>query len=106
MPPKQDASKPMSKAQLMTELATMNDMTKKAVEEFYDSISVVIRRELRSKGEIAILPGLVVLKKATRKASKARMGRNPATGEAMQISAKPAKTVVRASLRKALKEMV
>jgi len=96
----------MSKAELMSELADKNGLTKKAVEDLMNSLKDIIRRELNSKGEIAALPGLVVLKKATKKASKARMGRNPATGEAMQISAKPAKTVVRASLRKELKEMV
>ncbi|MEJ2693640.1 MAG: HU family DNA-binding protein, partial [Candidatus Thiodiazotropha sp.] len=37
---------------------------------------------------------------------KARMGRNPATGEAIKIPAKPAKTVVKVTALKALKDKI
>jgi len=46
------------------------------------------------------LPGMVKLVVQKR---KARMGRNPATGEAIKI---PAKTVVKARIQKALKDAV
>lgn len=106
MPPKRNVTKAMSKAELMSELAAKTDLPKKTVEGLFDALYDIIRRELRAKGEIGALPGLVVLKKAQKKATKAREGRNPRTGEPVQIAAKPAKTVVRASLRKQLKEMV
>jgi nucleoid DNA-binding protein len=48
----------------------------------------------------------VEIKRVTKPATKARQGRNPATGEPMMIKAKPARTVVRAQPLKALKEMV
>ena len=52
-----------------------------------------------SKGEF-VLPGMVKLVVQKR---KARMGRNPATGEAIKI---PAKTVVKARIAKQLKDAV
>jgi nucleoid DNA-binding protein len=42
----------------------------------------------------------------TRPATKARPGRNPATGETIMIKAKPARTVVKALALKSLKEWV
>ncbi len=96
----------MTKSQYMAELASNNDMTKAAIEGVFATIEKIVRRELLSKGEISPLPGLVVFRKATKKATAARMGRNPQTGEAIQISAKPSKTVIKASLRKCLKDMV
>src|SRR5262249_2741584 len=56
-------------------------------------------RKLRRPGEF-VLPGMVKLVVQKR---KARMGRNPATGEAIKI---PAKTVVKARIAKQLKDAV
>ena len=55
--------------------------------------------ELKRSGEF-VLPGMVKLVVQKR---KARMGRNPATGEAIKI---PAKTVVKARIAKQLKDTV
>ena len=49
--------------------------------------------------------GLVKVKRVEKPATKERMGRNPATGEPMVISAKPKRTVVKALALKTLKEM-
>jgi len=57
------------------------------------------RFELKRAGEF-VLPGMVKLVVQKR---KARMGRNPATGEAIKI---PAKTVVKARIAKQLKDAV
>ena len=54
---------------------------------------------MQSNGEF-VLPGMVKLVKQNR---QARMGRNPATGESIQI---PAKTVVKARIAKQLKDAV
>ena len=56
-------------------------------------------KELKRSGEF-VLPGMVKLVVQKR---KARMGRNPATGEAIKI---PAKTVVKARIAKQLKDAV
>lgn len=46
----------------------------------------------------------VVIEPKLRKATKKRMGRNPQTGEAVEISAKPASVRVAARVSKSLKE--
>jgi nucleoid DNA-binding protein len=52
------------------------------------------------------MPGLLKLKLVRKPATKARMGKNPFTGQEMMIKAKPARNVVKAQPLKSLKEMV
>ena len=67
--------------------------------EFFDALTELAEKELKRSGEF-VLPGMVKLVVQKR---KARMGRNPATGEAIKI---PAKTVVKARIAKQLKDAV
>ena len=67
--------------------------------ELFDELAALSEKELKRAGEFT-LPGMVKLVVQKR---KARMGRNPATGEAIKI---PAKTVVKARIQKALKDAV
>ena len=60
--------------------------------EFFEYLTELAEKELKRSGEFT-LPGMVKL--YVRK-TKARMGRNPATGEPIKI---PAKTVVKARIR-------
>lgn len=54
-----------------------------------------------------IVPELgVKIRRIKKKATKARMGRNPMTGEEVKIAAKPARTVVKVTALKALKESI
>ena len=46
------------------------------------------------------------IKRVEKKATPARQGKNPRTGEPMTIPAKPKRTVVKALALKGLKEMV
>ena len=62
-------------------------------------LTTLSEKELKRAGEF-VLPGMVKLVVQKR---KARMGRNPATGEAIKI---PAKTVVKARIAKQLKDAV
>ncbi len=89
----------MTKSQLMQALAEKNDMSKKDVIAFMDNLVALAYQEVRENGEF-VLPGLGKLVKVHR---KAREGRNPATGETIQI---PAKTVVKFRVAKAAKEAV
>jgi ribosomal protein L27 len=67
----------------------------------------LIDREPGKKGPGQfVVPGSLELKVVRKPATKAKPGRNPFTGEAMTIKAKPARDVVRAIPMKALKEMV
>ena len=92
-------TKPMTKAQLVTELAEKLDTTKNDVNNFMDALTTIAYRETKKKGSFT-LPGvgkLVLVKR------KARMGRNPATGETIKIKAK---TVVKFRVAKACKDTI
>ena len=89
----------MGKSELFAHCAEKFDMKRAQARELFDELTVLAEKELKRSGEFQ-LPGmgkLVVQKR------KARMGRNPATGEAIKI---PAKTVVKAKIAKPLKDSV
>lgn len=89
----------MTKSQLMAYLAEKANMPKKNVVEFMDLLVATAYEEVKSNGEFTI-PGIGKLVKKHR---NARQGRNPATGETIQI---PAKTVCKFRVAKAAKEAV
>ena len=88
----------MTQSQLITELSEKNGMSKAQTKEFMLSLTDLAYREAK-KGEF-VVPGLGKLVKQKR---KARMGRNPATGEAIKIAAK---TVLKFRIAKAAKDAV
>jgi DNA-binding protein HU-beta len=89
----------MTKSQMLTALAEKTGLSKKEVSEFMDNLTEMAYSEVKGNGEF-ILPGFGKFVKVDR---KARMGRNPATGEEIQI---PAKTVVKFRVAKAAKDAV
>ena len=60
----------------------------------------------RGSGEFTIPETAVKVRRVTKPATKKRLGRNPATGEQILIAAKPARTVVKVSAFRALKQSV
>jgi DNA-binding protein HU-beta len=74
--------KALSKSQLTIEIATKSGSTKKAAGEILEFIAQLAYKNATNT---FTLPGLGKLVLVNR---KARMGRNPATGEAIQIKAK------------------
>ncbi len=93
------ADKPMSKSALIGYLAEKSGMSKKDVAAHWDLIVDTAYKQAKLVGEIT-LPGLGKLMKKNR---AARQGRNPATGETIQI---PAKTVVKFRVAKAAKDAI
>ena len=89
----------MGKSELFAHFADRFEMKRVQAREFFDELSMLAERELKRSGEF-VLPDMVKLVVQKR---KARMGRNPATGEAIKI---PAKTVVKARVVKKLKDAV
>jgi DNA-binding protein HU-beta len=92
-------AKKMSKTQLATELAEATGTNKKTAVAFVESLSSIACREAKKNGEF-VIPGIG---KLVKKQTKARLGRNPATGAEIQI---PAKTVIRFRVAKAAKDAV
>jgi DNA-binding protein HU-beta len=91
--------KPMTKQQLVSEMADKLGVSKKDVGTYFDLLAETAFKETKRKGEFT-LPGFGKLVKVHR---KARMGRNPATGETIKIKAK---TVVKFRVAKAVKDAV
>lgn len=89
----------MTKSETLQALAEKLGKTRKEVSEMLDAVVELAYHETKKSGEFTI-PGLGKLQKKNR---AARMGRNPATGEQIQIAAK---TVVKFRLAKAAKDAI
>ncbi len=99
--------KPLTKPQLLTALAENSGVAKKDVVAVMDELTSLIERHIkkRSAGQF-MLPGLLKIRTIKKKATKARKGRNPFSGEEIMIKAKPASTTVKVMPLRALKNMV
>jgi DNA-binding protein HU-beta len=89
----------MTKSQLVSKLADSGDLSRKQVDELLNVLVDTIVKSVK-KGESVKIPGLGIFR--LRK-MKARMGRNPQTGEAIKI---PARKKVGFSVAKTFKETV
>lgn len=74
----------MKKYELVVAVAKASGVTQKEVEKVIDTMSGIIVEAVRDGGDSINLPALGMFKQ---KVSEARMGRNPLTGEAIQIKA-------------------
>lgn len=102
------AGKRMTKAQIVSELATLTEEDKKTVTKILDGLNDLVTKELSNSetGGEFVVPGLVKLRVVVKKATEERQGINPHTREPMVIPAKPATRTVRASVLKILKDQV
>jgi DNA-binding protein HU-beta len=89
----------MGKSELFAHFAEKFEMKRAQVRDLFDALAELAEKELKRSGEF-VLPGMVKLVVQKR---KARMGRNPATGEPIKI---PAKTVIKARIVKQMKDAV
>lgn len=89
----------MTKSQLVSRLADTGGMSRKQTDELLNALVDTIVKTVK-KGESVKIPGLGIFR--LRK-MKARMGRNPQTGEAIKI---PARKKVGFSVAKTFKESV
>ncbi len=101
-------AKKMTKTQIIAHIAESTGLSKKQVAEVFSELSDLITAHMkrRGSGEFTIPDTGVKIRRVKKPARKARMGRNPATGEPMKIPAKPASTAVRITALKALKETI
>src|SRR5438132_8135249 len=94
------ASKPLSKSKIVAHMAEKTSVPKKTAAAFFEELFKLAVRELKGGSGKFVIPNLGRAVKAHR---KARMGRNPQTGEQIKIKAK---TVVRLRPAKAFKDAV
>jgi DNA-binding protein HU-beta len=93
------AKKPMTKSQIVSHFAGKFDLSKKTASGIIEEVAALAVSETKKTGSFT-LPGIGKLVPAKR---KARMGRNPPTGESIKI---PAKTVFKMRVAKAAKEAI
>lgn len=92
-------AKLMTKSGVIKVLADKTKTTKKQVAGFIDELNGLAVREVKKSGAF-VLPGIG---KLVLRNMKARMGRNPQTGEPIKIAAK---RVVRVRVAKVLKDAI
>jgi len=89
----------MTKTELIQALADAAGSDRKSSRAFLEALTGLVEKQVKKGGDVP-LKGLGKFKVVKR---KARMGRNPATGEPIKIAAK---TVVRFTVAKALKDLI
>jgi DNA-binding protein HU-beta len=90
-------AKALSKSQVAAAIAEKNALTKKQAVEVLDSICQLAYKHAKNTFTLPGLGKLVLVNRA------ARVGRNPATGETINI---PAKRVVKFRVAKAAKDAI
>ena len=89
----------MTQTQLVQTLADKSEVNKKVAKTMLDTLAQTAITEVKKNG-VFVLPGIGRLVRVDR---KARMGRNPATGETIKIAAKKA---VKFRVAKAAKDAI
>ncbi len=95
-----------SKTQILDQIASSTELSRKQVAAVLDSLTDVIEGHVKKNavGEF-VLPGLLKISTVRKPAVKARKGINPFTKEEVMFKAKPATTVVKIRPLKKLKDM-
>lgn len=98
-------AKPPTKSEIITQISDKTSLTKKDVGAVFEQLNAIIKKSLKSADEFS-MPGLMKIRVVKKPATKARLGKNPFTGEEIMIKAKPARKTVKVTALKGLKDMV
>ena len=94
-----EGKKRMSQSEVVNHFAEKYELKRAQVKELFEELANLATSEVKESGEF-VLPGFGKLVLSER---KAREGRNPQTGETIQI---PAKTALKFRIGKGLKDSV
>jgi len=94
--PTKAAMKRMTQSEVINHVADRTGMKRAQIKEFFEDLANLATSEVKSNGEF-VLPGFGKLVRSER---NAREGRNPATGETIQIQPK---TTLKFRVGKAMK---
>ena len=100
------AGKRLTKAQVIAEIADSAELDKKSVNRVFESLTDLIKKQLKSPNGEFVIPGLIKLKSVKKPATKDRPGINPFTKQPITIKGKPASKKIRASALKSLKDLI
>lgn len=95
----------MTKKELVDNVCKTADVTKKDAESVISATFAVIEESMK-KGEKIAIPGFGIFSVKVQGARPAKQGRNPKTGEVIEIAARPEQKAPKFAASKALKEMV
>lgn len=93
------SNRPMTQAQIISALADACDLNKTVVKALLEQMADLAVKETKKSGKF-VVPGFGRIVKSDR---KARLGRNPATGETIKI---PAKKVVKFRMAKSIADQI
>ncbi len=95
-----------TKQQIISDIAEDTGLGKKEVAAVFAALGTKIVQHMkpRGSGDFTIPDTGIKVRRVVKPKTKARMGRNPFTGEEIKIPAKPSRKVIRLSALKALKE--
>ncbi len=86
---------PLTQTQLADAVAEISGTSRAEAKRALEALEEVVLEQI-AEGEKVKIGGFVQIEVRVRPATKARPGRNPATGEEITISAKPASVAVKA----------
>ena len=92
-----------SKTEIIGELASKSDLTRKQVTTVLNELATLVERHVKKRE--FVLAGLIKIHTVKRPAKKARVGINPFTGEETTFKARPASVAVKVHALKGLKDM-
>lgn len=101
-------SEKQTKSQILRFISDETGLTLNQVRTVFATANHLAKCHLikRGSGEFAIPEMAIKVVRKTKPASKARQGRNPITGEAITIAAKPKRDVIKVRPLKSLKEVL
>jgi nucleoid DNA-binding protein len=101
------ASKPRTKGEFYSTIASNTELSRKQVVAVFDTVSRMLAADLGKTGPgVCNIAGMMKITVKKKPATPARKGVNPFTGQEMMFKAKPAKNVIKIRPMKALKAMV
>jgi nucleoid DNA-binding protein len=92
----------LSQPELVEEIAFQTGYSKSEIRVTLAALAEVVNSSISNCQRVKIAGA--IFEPALRKATKKRMGRNPATGEEVEVSAKPASVRIKLTATKPLKD--
>ncbi len=94
-----------TKRQIIVDLAEETGLDQKQIASIFEALGRKIEAHIkpRGSGEFTIPDAGIKVTRVLKPRTKARMGRNPGTGETIKIAAKPARKAIRLTALKSLK---
>ena len=100
------AAKAPTKSEILTNIATSTELSRKQVASVFDACAGLIAKNVGKKGPgVFVVPGLMKIIVVQKPAVPAHKGINPFTKVEQMFKAKPARKVIKIRALKALKDM-